>query len=72
MGGGWFPYKWGITCITIKIATIIIRAMITMNSVLYLLAFGLSGSSDILNLLVTIYPIPFKSDLDAKTGLFIL
>lgn len=56
----------GITCITIKTATMIIRAMITMSSVLYLLALGLSLSSGILNLLVGITPTLFKSEYDAK------
>ena len=38
-------YSLGRTCITINAATIIINIMITISSVLYLLAFGLSGFS---------------------------
>ena len=41
-------YSLGRTCIIINTATIIINAMITISSVLYLLAFGLFGFSVIL------------------------
>ena len=41
-------YSLGRTCIKINTATIIINAMITISSVLYLLAFGLFGFSVIL------------------------
>jgi hypothetical protein len=41
-------YTLGRTCITINTATILINAMMTISSVVYLLEFGLSGSSVIL------------------------